>query len=169
MGKGAGPGGGDRPGSGRGLLLRGRSPRRAGIRVGQTTRRAARVRLPSPIAFCMWTGLPSRCSCGTDCGTKRRIDSLQAVDLGKQSAFESRWGVQISLPFGVATTLPFGVATTLPFGVATTLLRLEQQHHGPVVQFGVHAGLSSRRSRVQIPSGPHNRTRSGSSVGRASA
>src|SRR6187200_1842824 len=25
---------------------------------------------------------------------------------------------------------------------------------GPVVQFGVHAGLSSRRSRVQIPSGP---------------
>jgi hypothetical protein len=27
-------------------------------------------------------------------------------------------------------------------------------HHGPVVQFGVHAGLSSRRSRVQIPSGP---------------
>ena len=26
--------------------------------------------------------------------------------------------------------------------------------HGPVVQFGVHAGLSSRRSRVQIPSGP---------------
>ena len=26
--------------------------------------------------------------------------------------------------------------------------------NGPVVQFGVHAGLSSRRSRVQIPSGP---------------
>ena len=26
--------------------------------------------------------------------------------------------------------------------------------HGPVVQLGVHAGLSSRRSRVQIPSGP---------------
>ena len=26
--------------------------------------------------------------------------------------------------------------------------------HGPVVQFGVHAGLSSRRPRVQIPSGP---------------
>jgi hypothetical protein len=29
-----------------------------------------------------------------------------------------------------------------------------KQPHGPVVQFGVHAGLSSRRSRVQIPSGP---------------
>ncbi len=26
--------------------------------------------------------------------------------------------------------------------------------YGPVVQLGVHAGLSSRRSRVQIPSGP---------------
>ncbi len=25
---------------------------------------------------------------------------------------------------------------------------------GPVVQPGVHVGLSSRRSRVQIPSGP---------------
>ncbi len=25
---------------------------------------------------------------------------------------------------------------------------------GPVVKSGVHAGLSSRRSRVQIPSGP---------------
>ena len=36
---------------------------------------------------------------------------------------------------------------------------------GPVVKSGVHAGLSSRRSRVQIPSGP----RSGSSVGRARA
>ena len=29
-----------------------------------------------------------------------------------------------------------------------------QGNSGPVVQFGVHAGLSSRRSRVQIPSGP---------------
>ncbi len=27
-------------------------------------------------------------------------------------------------------------------------------NRGPVVQPGVHAGLSSRRSRVQIPSGP---------------
>ena len=36
---------------------------------------------------------------------------------------------------------------------------------GPVVQPGVHAGLSSRRPRVQIPSGP----RSDSSVGRARA
>ncbi len=27
---------------------------------------------------------------------------------------------------------------------------------GPVVQLGVHAGLSSRRSRVQIPSGPQS-------------
>ena len=26
--------------------------------------------------------------------------------------------------------------------------------HGPVVQLGVHAALSRRRSRVQIPSGP---------------
>ena len=32
-----------------------------------------------------------------------------------------------------------------------------QQVSGPVVQFGVHAGLSSRRSRVQIPSGPPHR------------
>ena len=56
-------------------------------------------------------------------------------------------------------------------------------HQGPVVQLGVHAGLSSRRSRVQIPSGPPRRVRfrgsplrrialrprSGSSVGRARA
>ena len=47
---------------------------------------------------------------------------------------------------------------------------------GPVVQLGVHAGLSSRRSRVQIPSGPLQAARfagrlarSGSSVGRARA
>ena len=31
---------------------------------------------------------------------------------------------------------------------------LVRAQHGPVVQLGVHAGLSSRRSRVQIPSGP---------------
>jgi hypothetical protein len=52
--------------------------------------------------------------------------------------------------------------------------------HGPVVQLGVHAALSRRRSRVQIPSGPlpnsdpltggrNSVTRSGSSVGRARA
>ena len=34
------------------------------------------------------------------------------------------------------------------------LLLLQAPRHGPVVQPGVHAGLSSRRSRVQIPSGP---------------
>src|SRR5665213_1886512 len=28
------------------------------------------------------------------------------------------------------------------------------EHRGPVVQLGVHAALSRRRSRVQIPSGP---------------
>ena len=28
------------------------------------------------------------------------------------------------------------------------------RRHGPVVQLGVHAALSRRRSRVQIPSGP---------------
>ena len=41
---------------------------------------------------------------------------------------------------------------------------------GPVVQFGVHAGLSSRRSRVQIPSGPlwsnDHRRRPGNTWGR---
>ncbi len=31
---------------------------------------------------------------------------------------------------------------------------MKAHHRGPVVQLGVHAGLSSRRSRVQIPSGP---------------
>jgi hypothetical protein len=36
---------------------------------------------------------------------------------------------------------------------------------GPVVQFGVHAALSRRRSRVQIPSGPLHPTGAGSSAG----
>ena len=48
---------------------------------------------------------------------------------------------------------------------ATVALRPSDGTQGPVVQFGVHAGLSSRRSRVQIPSGP----RSDSSAGRAHA
>ena len=62
-----------------------------------------------------------------------------------------------------------------PFKVAARVripLGVRSSHHGPVVQFGVHAGLSSRRSRVQIPSGPPCRLRaprSGSSVGRARA
>ena len=54
--------------------------------------------------------------------------------------------------------------------------RSPTRRHGPVVQFGVHAALSRRRPRVQIPSGPlfggHDiapRTRPGSSVGRARA
>ena len=61
-------------------------------------------------------------------------------------------------------------ATTFAGGQPATVARHPDQRfcrrpRGPVVQPGVHAGLSSRRSRVQIPSGP----RSGSSVGRARA
>ena len=41
----------------------------------------------------------------------------------------------------------------IPLGVQ----QQQVSHHGPVVQFGVHAGLSRRRSRVQIPSGPLNK------------
>ena len=33
-----------------------------------------------------------------------------------------------------------------------------ERRHGPVVQLGVHAALSRRRSRVQIPSGPPPRS-----------
>gem|GEM_PF-4345662 len=36
---------------------------------------------------------------------------------------------------------------------------VEANHQGPVVQSGVHAALSRRRSRVQIPSGPLGETR----------
>src|SRR5215212_152339 len=44
---------------------------------------------------------------------------------------------------------PFKVAARvrIPLGVRTYAT-------GPVVKSGVHAGLSSRRSRVQVPSGP---------------
>ena len=42
----------------------------------------------------------------------------------------------------------------------------EGNHHGPVVQSGVHAGLSSRRSRVQIPSGPQGPSTGGRDFGR---
>src|SRR5262245_16744833 len=46
-----------------------------------------------------------------------------------------------------------------PFKVAARVripLGVHIHATGPVVKSGVHAGLSSRRSRVQIPSGPHN-------------
>ena len=65
-------------------------------------------------------------------------------------------------------------------GCSETGDRRSEERHGPVVQLGVHAALSRRRSRVQIPSGPppcsgpppgggSTVTRSGSSVGRARA
>jgi hypothetical protein len=47
---------------------------------------------------------------------------------------------------------PFKVAARvrIPLGVQSESVYIS----GPVVKSGVHAGLSSRRSRVQIPSGP---------------
>src|SRR5690606_586726 len=69
---------------------------------------------------------------------------------------------------------PFKAVTRvrIPLGVRP----FHNRDRGPVVQFGVHAGLSSRRPRVQIPSGPPplrphpgRSAWSGSSVGRASA
>ena len=67
---------------------------------------------------------------------------------------------------------PFKAVTRVRIPLGVRCLPSASAGWGPVVQFGVHAGLSSRRSRVQIPSGPPPRsaeTRSGSSVGRARA
>ena len=41
----------------------------------------------------------------------------------------------------------------IPLGVQR-MVRPRPEQPGPVVQFGVHAGLSSRRSRVRVPSLP---------------
>ena len=65
---------------------------------------------------------------------------------------------------------PFKVAARvrIPLGVRRNCV---EYISGPVVKSGVHAGLSSRRSRVQVPSGPqqratrHRKMTSGFSVG----
>ena len=51
---------------------------------------------------------------------------------------------------------PFKVAARvrIPLGVRRNCV---EYISGPVVKSGVHAGLSSRRSRVQVPSGPQQR------------
>ena len=70
---------------------------------------------------------------------------------------------------------PFKAVTGIrtPLGAhAHARVKARVHEPGPVVQFGVHAALSRRRSRVQISSGPlgtHVPTRPGSSVGRARA
>ena len=64
-------------------------------------------------------------------------------------ALRSAGGVEPPSSSGLGRR-PFKAVTRvrIPLGVR------RQQDLGPVVQFGVHAGLSSRRPRVQIPSGP---------------
>jgi hypothetical protein len=47
-----------------------------------------------------------------------------------------------------------GPATVKGCSAAGSIGPRSAQYHGPVVQLGVHAALSRRRSRVQIPSGP---------------
>ena len=51
-------------------------------------------------------------------------------------------------------TSRFGKAPRLRIDWHFASRGLPREHRGPVVQLGVHAALSRRRSRVQIPSGP---------------
>src|ERR1700685_4241000 len=66
--------------------------------------------------------------------------------LAHRASYEERWFHSVIRPQSVSARpyrLTIRVSGSRPW-----------EHRGPVVQLGVHAALSRRRSRVQIPSGP---------------
>ena len=115
-----------------------RAPRRAGRRRrrgaghadGQTwldVDRACRAEPPGARRLAGGRVGPASVLCALPAGAVRHVPPPSSSGLGHH-------------PFKVAARV------RIPLGV--------RRQQGPVVQFGVHAGLSSRRSRVQIPSGP---------------